>query len=35
MLHDACNSSKDMLVVSPTGSGKSNAFKFPILAEKH
>lgn len=34
MLHDACNSIKDLLVVSPTGSGKSNAFKFPMLAEK-
>lgn len=34
MLYDACNSVSDILVVSPTGSGKSNAFKFPILAEK-
>lgn len=34
MLYDTCNSVSDILVVSLTGSEKSNAFKFPILVEK-
>lgn len=31
---DAMRSTKDLLVVSPTGSGKSNAYKMPVLMEK-
>lgn len=31
---DALRSTTDLLVVSPTGSGKSNAYKFPVLIEK-
>ena len=33
-VYDAFHSVKDLMVISPTGSGKSNAYKMPILMEK-
>lgn len=33
-VYNAFNSVKDLMVISPTGSGKSNAYKMPILMEK-
>lgn len=31
---DALRSTTDLLLVSPAGSGKSNAYKFPVLIQK-